>query len=248
MKKYYFVGLFVGVLLMSFIGTVKATPISVSDGFEGTQLDSYWTIYSQDYGSVSLSADQSRSGQQSLMLSAPGSYYYIPNRTVYLGHHYNQFQEGSVSVWFYDTAPGQETLYSHIYLTRGDWGSSSIASLGVQDWIGSKYMGAPGIQDHVEDWTNISRTSGWHLFQIDASATGATAYIDGNAISASHTGDYRFDTVVLQLSGPGWRPGATYYYDDFKITSAPTPEPATILLFGTGIVGIASRKFRRQRA
>ena len=108
-------------------------------------------------------------------------------------------------------------------------------------------MGAPGIQDHEVDLTDISRTSGWHLLQIDASATGGTAYIDGTSIGATHSGDYRFDTVVLQLSGPGWRPGATYYYDDFKITSTPTPEPATILLFGTGIVGMTARKFRRKR-
>jgi len=131
MKKNYFVGLVVGVLLMSFIGTASADPISVVDGFEGTQLDPYWTIYSQDYGSVSLSADQSYSGQQSLKLSALQSYIFTPARNVYLGHHYNQLQEGSVSVWFYDTAPGQETLYSHIYLTRGCFASGGNGKIAL---------------------------------------------------------------------------------------------------------------------
>ena len=51
----------------------KAGPIIVFDGFEGTQIDPYWTIYSQN-ASASLSTNQSYSGQQSLQITAPMVY------------------------------------------------------------------------------------------------------------------------------------------------------------------------------
>ena len=73
MKKTFFVGLVCAVLIMCFIGTAKAGPIIVFDGFEGTQIDPYWTIYSQN-ASASLSTNQSYSGQQSLQITAPMVY------------------------------------------------------------------------------------------------------------------------------------------------------------------------------
>jgi murein DD-endopeptidase MepM/ murein hydrolase activator NlpD len=42
--------------------------------------------------------------------------------------------------------------------------------------------------------------------------------IDG-AEALSFPGDLSFDQVGLDVNGPGWRPDATYYFDDFAVSS-----------------------------
>ncbi|MGH9760065.1 MAG: hypothetical protein ACREDR_23945, partial [Blastocatellia bacterium] len=81
------------------------------DSFESKTLDPFWTVR-QAYGTLELSSEQSHLGAQSVKLSARrgGDY------AIAMSHHFDKVNKGTVSVWFYDTSPGAETLYAHMLL------------------------------------------------------------------------------------------------------------------------------------
>ena len=99
-----------------------ATPLSTQatalpnfkDGFEGASISSFWTT-NQQYGTMALSTQQAHSGVQSLMFSsasAPSS----SGPKMELSHDFPVPTKGGFSIWFYDVAPGAETLYEQISL------------------------------------------------------------------------------------------------------------------------------------
>ncbi|MDQ3686964.1 MAG: hypothetical protein M3430_15415 [Acidobacteriota bacterium] len=77
------------------------------DGFEGQTLDPFWTVR-QEYGTATLSSEQSHIGTQSVELSPKRD----GQREVHMTHQFDDVMKGTVSVWFYDSAPGGETLYA----------------------------------------------------------------------------------------------------------------------------------------
>jgi hypothetical protein len=86
----------------------------VSDSFEGTAVYSpFWSL-TQQSGTISLSKDQAYAGAQSLKFaSAPGG-----QRWMIATHTLAKPSKGSVSVRFYDSAAGQQTLYEGLLLSR----------------------------------------------------------------------------------------------------------------------------------
>ncbi|MDQ3257246.1 MAG: WD40 repeat domain-containing protein, partial [Acidobacteriota bacterium] len=89
------------------------TPLSSGqrycDSFEGKTFNPFWTLR-QEYGSVMLSSEQSHLGSQSVKLNAKSG----GQRDIWMSHRFADVTQGTVSVWFYDTAPGAETLYSEL--------------------------------------------------------------------------------------------------------------------------------------
>ena len=84
--------------------------------------------------------------------------------------------------------------------------------MNVADWNPSYYVwGGPGVG---ETSTSVARTLGWHKFELRVTAVDFTALID-NIVVGSVLGNYTFDTYRLLLSGPGFRPDAVFYFDDF---------------------------------
>lgn len=208
-------------LLVGVSSLTADTPPPFSDGFEGSAVNSYWTPITQ-YGNVSFSAEQQHSGSQSLRMTSE----YGGQRRIGLSHTYATPTKGKITVWFYDAAPGQETLYEYLWLQNTT--TNQIATMGTQDFDALCYTAqfyddatqtavgpnaSCGVYPQTAT-TNVARTLGWHKLQIAVGDTSVTFSIDDVKIFSTQV-NFSFDFVSLNTSGPYWRPNTISYFDDF---------------------------------
>lgn len=209
-------------LIVTGLITVSAQAQPFFDSFEGSAFDSFWTKTEQ-FGAISLTTEQAHGGIQSAKFSSS----FGGQREVRLSHSFPSAQKGIFSIYFYDAAPGQETLYEKLNLYNATSGES--ASIGTQDFDAYCYTaqlynsntnvlqgpnGTCGIFPQTST-TNISRTAGWHKLEIDVSTDSVSFSIDGAQVFEAD-GDYSFDSVEISVSGPFWRPNTVAYFDDFS--------------------------------
>lgn len=191
-----------GVALLATVAPARPARAQ-SDGFEFKPV---WTITAEN-GSVGLSSDQSHRGATAAVLSSRSG----GQRNIWLEHTYPAPRKGILSVWFNDTAAGTSTLYSGLYASNSATGEEFAVN--VADWNPTTYVWhGPGVGETA---TAVTRSNGWHEFKLEVTATGFDASIDG-VVVGSVPGDFAFDTVHLLLQGPGARPNATFYFDDFR--------------------------------
>lgn len=224
-------------------------PLSFADNFEGPAFDSFWTV-TQQFGTASLSTAQAQSGVQSVQFSSTDG----GQRQMSLTHQFASPVTGTFSVYFYDAAPGQETLYQQLSISNSSNPSSNM-NIGVQDFDAYCYMASvngagPNANCGVYpqgSTTSILRTPGWHQLLIDVQSTGISGYIDG-ALAYSQSGSYSADRVDIFMSGPFWRPNTAAYFDTFSFAETGVPEPAQFYLIGAGLFGLGVlRKIRCSR-
>ncbi len=202
-------------LVLSFLLTlcISAQPITLSDNFEESQINSFWSLYEQN-GVVELTTEESFSGTQSVKLSSTSN---EGTRNVALQHFFPEQMKGEISVKFFDTSPGLESLYSGLYLFNHFNDPTEHFFALTYDWDGEKYWVNSG-NGAVQ--TTVDRTAGWHEFKIIFSQSQIEFFIDGNSVLVT-AGDYSFDQVNLRLYGPDFRPDAHFYFDDFYINAYP---------------------------
>jgi hypothetical protein len=211
-------GILVAASLLLLGTTASAQPPSTG-GRPGKQSDDFefkpmWTITAQN-GSVGLSSDRAHSGATAAVLSSRSG----GQRNIWLEHAFPAPKKGTLSVWFLDTAPGFSTLYSGLYAFNLLKPTEQF-SVNVADWNPTTYVwSGPGIGETA---TSVPRTLGWHEFKLEVTPTEFNAYIDGIVVG-SVSGDFAFDSVRLLLQGPGSRPDATFYFDDFQYRGGELP-------------------------
>jgi hypothetical protein len=237
MKKKLFAGLATGLLVFGMVELAKATAVVYSDSFEGDSISQFWTLL-EEGGTITLSNDLAFSGSQSLKLSSIDGV----QRNLFAIHSFSESMRGTLSVMFYDSTVGQNAIGSALQTADRTTSPAKTNYIGVVDWNQSTYY-----TGNVE--SNYARSIGWHRFEMSIDESGTKDYIDGTLVYST-TQFNQFDYLSLFAQGPLWRPGATYYFDDFQINvnpvneAAPVPEPATMLLFGTGIAGFVGSRLR----
>lgn len=243
-------------LLLS-VGSGRAASIIYTDGFESATFNSFWTA-NQQLGTVSPSTDQAHSGAQSARFSSISG----GQRGISLIHNFTTNVQGTASVYLYDPTPGQQTLYAQMQITNSS-NNQQTASSGIQDFDAFCYMAninnvgpAANCGSFPQSTTtNAMRTAGWHLFTINAGAASISFAIDG-VTQFTQAGNYSFDQVAIFISGPGFRPNATFYFDDFSlnVTEVGTvPEPGSAVLVGgvallAGLFSMVRRYHQNDRA
>jgi hypothetical protein len=209
-------------LIVTSLIPVLAQAQTFFDSYEGSAVDPFWTKTEQ-FGSVSLTTEQAHGGLQSAKFSSS----FGGQREMHLSHNFPSAQKGIFSIYFYDFAPGQETLYEKLNLYNATSGEN--ASIGTQDFDAYCYTvqmynyntnvlqgpnGTCGIYPQTST-TNVSRTAGWHKLEINVSAVGVSFSIDGVQVFNTQ-GDYSYDSIDISVTGPFWRPNTVAYFDDFN--------------------------------
>ena len=200
-------------------GSVQAQ--SYIDGYEGSAIDPFWSATEQ-FGTIAITTEQAHTGVQSAKFSSS----FGGQREVHLTHSFGAPLKGVFSIYFYDVAPGLETLYEKFNLANTITGEQ--ASIGTQDFDAFCYTAqlfnsntnvvqGPdancGVFPQITT-TNVMRMAGWHKLEINVGSSSVSFLIDGVEVFNS-PGEYRFDSVDISVSGPFWRPNTVAYFDDF---------------------------------
>lgn len=84
----------------------------------------------------------------------------------------------------------------------------------------------------------------WFNWRLEKNATNLIVFIDGNLIA-----DYQDSTFANAnfKFGLSFGEDSQGYFDNVVINTAPIPEPATILLFGTGLAGLIGTRLRKKK-
>lgn len=197
---------------------------SFSDGFEAPTLDPFWTP-TQQLGTITPSTDFAHTGALSAKFASSGG----GQREIILSHTFASPTQGDFVVYYYDVAPGQQTLYEQFTLRNS--ATTDSVQLGTLDYDAYCYIAAVYVAAQSTSFgpnancgsypqgstTSVLRTAGWHRLEINVTSSATTLSIDDTQVVTA-AGSYSFDTVALHVFGPAFRPDTIAYYDDFSFT------------------------------
>jgi hypothetical protein len=235
------------IFLLPVFSSPRIVAQSFMDNFEAPTFNPFWTIASQENGTVTLCTGQNHTpgGHQSACFSTTGA---GGQKSLVLEHQFTPSAQGDFVVWYYDSL---QTYYNFLYLGSNNSSGLPSAFVGTQDFDPTCYEAAldtssgrtgpngscgpfPGAAT-----TNVVRTVGWHELEINVAATTFTISIDGNQV-LNVPGGFSFDYVALQLFGPE-SSAATAYFDDFSYTAPAVTEEW--MQIGSGVGSPEARGF-----
>lgn len=222
MKKSLFAGLAVGALMLGFAGTVSAYTInyisaSATDGSVLTTKNSWATVY--DFNKIG------------------GTF----PATILDATYVTGFSSGVYA------APATAKDFNHIdstqYLTIGGGKTTTIKFSASENYLGL-FWGSMDSYNTLELWSTITNSLVLSLTGSDVTggtaANGAQYSSPTNRYVNIYTTDL-FDKIVMKSRSNAFE------IDNLAVGTSPVPEPATMLLFGTGLIGLASA-IRRKRS
>lgn len=251
MKKKLLAGLAVG---MTMIGSQAfATPMTVT--FNGADIMAYSTAVNP--GTTPVIGD----GRVDIDNAQSIGTYSRPNTDV-SSFSYNSWIDGlgagegisQFNLWLQDGNSNQAAMWGEtIALT--DAYSTAINTFASSGWTGSVYtIGTEWgttwegrnlityTANSVDDYLRLGSTATFGFTTDIMGNNGATGpsyqmWIGAGGVNSSDTG-------INQIVSDD---GTNYFQRAIEANAAPVPEPATMLLFGTGLVGLVGSRLRRKK-
>ena len=149
------------------------------------------------------------------------------------------------------TAPANSGNWMSLALegVSGGWWDNGVASTLVAGSSGQVYSGNYGpSQALTPEFTVTAGTTHTYSLVLDTTKTNWTAnwYFDGSP-NAWHSYTYTTNPTINGISLYWYSDGTGFTIDNLTLSSTATPEPSTIVLLATGIIGLLAYAWRQRR-
>ncbi len=247
MKKKLLIGLATGVFLVGITTMINAATIFLDGNF--AQSDWSQTVNTYGAGGTQTVSQQSSGGN-------PGNYLYVndtvnhaPSAGTWSGVWGTFLKDGAIYDPSLSGAVGTINYAEDAIMFSG-FGEGQASYLVIQQ-AGNLYFNYPYFTTNYGNWTHLNRNgltaNDFGLF--DTVTFDVNFSLNPNFSSSGSIMAFGFGRANSTSNGAN---GYTILggIDNWQVTinpSQPVPEPATMLLFGTGIAGLAGSRLRRRK-